>query len=298
MGFPELYNLEWDEFQNHAGKMLKNLLNDQNFTDVTLACEGDKQINAHKLVLSSSSPFFHNLLMKNPHPSPLIYLRGVNFTELKSLIKFIYHGQTEVLQDELDHFMEVAQELKIQGLLGDSDSATVYENSSKDQRFLKEGFESTENSKRGENIQSIKHEPEVQSKYFQQRADSTETQLEDRLYPSPPRFNFNEALDAFDDIDMSDTKSEENSKEVFGCDHCQFKTKSSSSLNRHQRLLHTSSRQKYRCDLCDKVFSMSHGLAKHKKTAHDGKKYNCNKCGFEAVGEYRLKVHEKKMHTE
>jgi len=295
MTLPELYNLEWDEFQNNAGKMLKNLLNDQHHTDVTLACEGDKQLKAHKLVLSSSSPFFQNLLIKNPHPSPLIYLRGVSFAELKSLIRFIYLGQTEVLQDDLDHFMEVAQELKIQGLLGDSDSATVYDN----QKFPKVDIGNPEKPRNEEKMHSIKHEDDVHSKYFE-REHSTEKQLEDRLYPSysAPKFNFSDALDAFDDIDMSDTKSEENSKETFGCDHCQFKTKSSSSLNRHQRLLHTSSRQKYHCDLCDKVFSMSHGLAKHKKTAHDDKKLNCNKCGFEAVGEYRLRVHEKKMHTE
>jgi len=297
MTLPELYNLEWDEFQNNAGKMLKNLLNDQHLTDVTLACEGDKQLKAHKLVLSSSSPFFQNLLMKNPHPNPLIYLRGVSFAELKSLIKFIYLGQTEVLQDDLDHFMEVAQEFKIQGLLGDSDSATVYDH----QKFPKGDMGNPEKPGNYEENphHSIKHEVEVQSKYFQ-RANSTEKQLEDQLYPSypTPKFNFNDALDAFDDIDMSDAKSDENSKETFGCDHCQFKTKSSSSLNRHQRLLHTSSRQKYHCDLCDKIFSMSHGLAKHKKTAHDDKKYNCNKCGFEAVGEYRLRAHEKKMHTE
>ena len=45
----------------------------RDFLDVTLASEDRKQIEAHKVILTVSSPFFQNLLKKNKHPHPLIY---------------------------------------------------------------------------------------------------------------------------------------------------------------------------------------------------------------------------------
>ena len=61
----EMFNLQWDEFQNNSGNTLKNLLADKNYTDVTLACDDDKQIKAHQVILSSYSSFF-----QNPTPTP------------------------------------------------------------------------------------------------------------------------------------------------------------------------------------------------------------------------------------
>ena len=40
----EKYNVCWEEFKASASNTFKNLLNDKDFTDVTLACEDGKQI--------------------------------------------------------------------------------------------------------------------------------------------------------------------------------------------------------------------------------------------------------------
>jgi hypothetical protein len=47
------------------------------FADATLACEDGQQIEAHKVILAASSPFFPNLLKRKRHPYPLIYMRGI-----------------------------------------------------------------------------------------------------------------------------------------------------------------------------------------------------------------------------
>ena len=96
MADSEHFNLAWNQFENCAGLTFKNLLSDEDFADVTLACEGDKQLKAHKVILSSCSPFFRKVLLKNKHQHPLLYLKGVKFTDLQLIVKFIYLGQIEI----------------------------------------------------------------------------------------------------------------------------------------------------------------------------------------------------------
>ena len=114
--FNEKYNLNWNEFGSSTVETFKELLSDEEFTDVTLACDDDKQIKAHKAILCSSSTFFKRILKKNPHQHPLVYLKGINQESLQSIVQFIYLGQTEVAQDNLDIFMTAAKELEIRGL--------------------------------------------------------------------------------------------------------------------------------------------------------------------------------------
>merc|ERR1719186_1825352 len=112
----EKVSLSWSEFGSCASNTFIDLLSDQDFTDVTLVCDDDKQIKAHKVILSSCSPLFRGILKNNPHQHPLIYLNGIQFDNLQSVIKFIYLGQTEVEQDDLEMFMKAGKELQIKGL--------------------------------------------------------------------------------------------------------------------------------------------------------------------------------------
>ena len=46
-----------------------------------------------KVIISACSPFFRNVLRQNPHQHPLLYMRGVNFTDLQSVLTFMYQGE-------------------------------------------------------------------------------------------------------------------------------------------------------------------------------------------------------------
>ena len=46
------------------------------FSDVTLVSDDQRPFQAHKYVLSAFSPVLKDILLNNPHPHPLIYLRG------------------------------------------------------------------------------------------------------------------------------------------------------------------------------------------------------------------------------
>jgi len=75
-------------------------------------------VDAHKVILASSSPFFLNLLKRNKHPHPLIYMRGLKSEDLVAMIDFLYFGEANVYQENLDSFLAVAEELQLKGLMG------------------------------------------------------------------------------------------------------------------------------------------------------------------------------------
>ena len=81
--------LQWNDFQENIASSFRELREDREFTDVTLACEDGLHIEAHKVVLASSSPFFMQLLKKIKHPHPLIYMRGLRSQDLVAIMDFL-----------------------------------------------------------------------------------------------------------------------------------------------------------------------------------------------------------------
>merc|ERR1712204_58611 len=110
--------LKWNDFQENAISAFGTLREDRKFADVTLACEDGHQVEAHKVILASSSPFFLNLLSRNRHPHPLIYMKGLKSEDLVAMIDFLCCGEADVYQENLDSFLAVAEELQLKGLMG------------------------------------------------------------------------------------------------------------------------------------------------------------------------------------
>jgi len=111
----EKFCLRWNDFESNISSAFQELRDDKDFFDVTLACD-DEQIQSHRVILSACSPFFRNILRRNPHQHPLLYLKGVKFTDLKSVLNFMYHGEVNVAQEELNSFLAVAEDLRVKGL--------------------------------------------------------------------------------------------------------------------------------------------------------------------------------------
>ena len=97
---------------------------------MTLACEDGQQIEAHKVILAASSPFFEKIFMMNKHPHPLIYFRGFNSQDLAAILDFLYFGEANVFQENLDSFLAIAEELKLEGLAV-QDSSEMFEEKEK-----------------------------------------------------------------------------------------------------------------------------------------------------------------------
>ena len=130
--------LKRNDFQENISTAFGSMRIDANFADVTLACEDGKQIEAHKVILAASSPFFQNLLTRNQHAHPLIYMRGVQSETLEALVDFLYHGEANVYQETLNDFLTIAEELKLKGLLNNEDKTDEDSISTKEFSRIKE----------------------------------------------------------------------------------------------------------------------------------------------------------------
>ena len=108
--------LQWNNFKENISASFADLRGDKEFTDVTLACEDGQQIDAHKVILASSSPFFSELLRKNRHPHPLIYMRSLRSEVLIAIVDFLYFGEAKISQENLNPFLALAEELQLNGL--------------------------------------------------------------------------------------------------------------------------------------------------------------------------------------
>jgi len=117
----EKFCLRWNDFESNISLAFRELREEKDFFDVTLACD-DSQLSAHKVILSACSPFFRNVLRRNPHQHPLLYLKGVKYKELLSVLNFMYMGEVNVAQEELNSFLSVAEDLRVKGLTQNNSS--------------------------------------------------------------------------------------------------------------------------------------------------------------------------------
>ncbi|XP_054286243.1 longitudinals lacking protein, isoforms J/P/Q/S/Z-like isoform X2 [Macrosteles quadrilineatus] len=110
------YCLRWNNYQSNMTSVFHHLLRTEAFVDVTLACNNDS-LKAHKVVLSACSSYFQKILLDNPSQHPTIIMPAdVCFTDLKFIIEFVYRGEIDVSQAELQSLLKTADQLKIKGL--------------------------------------------------------------------------------------------------------------------------------------------------------------------------------------
>ena len=70
------------------------------------------------MILVASSPLFKKTITWTKHSHPLIYLRGRKSVDISAIIDFIYKGEANVFQENLDSFLSIAEELQLKGLEG------------------------------------------------------------------------------------------------------------------------------------------------------------------------------------
>ena len=112
----EAFLLKWNDFEQNITDSFRKLRQNGDFSDVTLVCEDNMQFEAHRIILSSFSPFFSNIIQRNNHPHPIIFIRGMSSRDLTTVLDFIYHGETSVDQKYLEDFFTLAGELQIKGI--------------------------------------------------------------------------------------------------------------------------------------------------------------------------------------
>ena len=113
----EKFCLKWNDFDSNVSKSFGLLRNEDYLHDVTLICDDNSQVSAHKLVLSACSEFFKAVFKNNKHQNPLICLEGISARELQDILDYMYNGEANIYQEGLENFLLIAQRFKIMGLL-------------------------------------------------------------------------------------------------------------------------------------------------------------------------------------
>ena len=120
MSSAEKLYLKSNNFKENIRSSFAQLRDETDFSDVTLVCEGNQIIEAHKVVLAASSPVFKDILKGAKQSNMLIYMIGTNAQNLLSIVDFIYHGEINILQDDLDNFLSLSEELQLKDIVGNN----------------------------------------------------------------------------------------------------------------------------------------------------------------------------------
>ena len=246
--------LQWDEFCNNIHTSLASLRETNDFADVTLVCEDGQQVEAHKVVLAASSPVFQNLLKKNKHPHPLIYMRGVQSLDLVAIIDFLYFGEANVLQENLDSFLALAEELRLKGLTGSGNSGEAKEPT----KDFKENFENNPIKRKTAKQSSAPSRPQYKTPPSTSTVIATENSSTDA--------NNQDLDDQINSVITKNGSKGPNGRELFSCNICGKQGKPS-HLRDHIEANHITGLS-HACNICGKASRSRSALRMHKNDYH------------------------------
>lgn len=109
------YSLRWNNYVSHVTEAFNVLRFENDLVDVTLCCDGGK-IKAHKMLLSACSNYFKQIFKENPCQHPVIIFRNFKYEDLNAIINFMYHGEVNIFQEQLESFLNTAELLEVKGL--------------------------------------------------------------------------------------------------------------------------------------------------------------------------------------
>ena len=298
--------------EDHSTDLLQkitNLFKENALTDVTLVCDDHTKLEAHKVILGAVSSTFREMLSHNTHPHPLVFLKGVQRTELQSLLDFIYHGETSIQQDSLEEFMKIGKTFEVSGLgLGN----TNYENV---KREKEEGrFDEIETmifpcefcDFKTKDIEDLTHHnvlnhPNTTENEDYRRENATEVDQNNDMILSCVLCSYvgNSKKDLkFHTQNFHRKISQEEEKGRFICNICENSYSQEGSLRLHQKVKHDTGRQRLKCDFCELSYTRvdtlrEHIITKHEKTA----KFWCESCDFKTMRPAKLRKHIIDVHN-
>ena len=282
----EIVHLDWKKFEESTLSAFKNLWTSEDFVDVTLVCANGQPMKAHKVILSSCSPFFKNLFMLNVHQHPLIYLKGIEYKHLKLLVEFIYSGEVNIEKDDLTCFLDTADELQISGLTRSSEmqpnDTDVFEKENQASETPTLKLDKFGVNKEGLNLNMKKLHGTSSWEFEKNKEYAIASGPSNRSATLETVFNM-------EDGSMSQT---ENTSEGHFCDRCDIEERSGMALMKHRKEEHPG--MDYLCNICGKEFTRHHKLKVHKVAIHDNIKFSCESCDKAFNAKSYLAMHRKR----
>ena len=234
------------------------------FSDVTLVTGEDQHIEAHRTILSACSPFFKAMLSKNRHSHPMIYMRGLKAKDLEAAIDFMYTGEANIFQDDLDCFLNLAEELKLNGLTGVKDEDDIVDSVDAIATSVKSEIVSKKNKSPAKSIDTVekvswKHElSKIRKSIHTISQDTSVVEFSKDMVP----FEKNEDVES----------------------------RINSMMKKNKEL-------KWTCTVCGKIVRDKTNLYQHIEANHmEGVSHHCNHCGKISRSKDSLRHHVSAQH--
>ena len=294
---------ESENFVLSVRNLFENLLLSNKYTDVTFVCEDGKQIQAHRFILTASSPFFSNIFSQSNDTSSFMFLQGVNSFELLAVLKFIYTGGTEVSENNVENFLETAKYLEITGI----------------EQYCSNNLNEYQEPINCNEPEHSNDDAENSSVDFSKHFDYLDQETENIFFGkkgSPDAENAESGKESTRELTCdSNIRS-------FPCDKCTYMGRTKRLLKDHVFRIHDGGKfpctlcpyvsltktTKYRhditthrgltfeCSICFKSFAAPRSLKLHKEYTHEGKRHNCTFCTYSGATMQLLKFHLAKVH--
>ena len=254
----EKYSLKWETYSDHLKSMIKDMMINEDFSDVTLVTEDKKHIKANRNILSACSPVLKDIFQKERHSSSTtMYLMGIQYSEMESIMQYIYLGEATFYVERMEEFLAVAKSLEIKEL----------------------GIAKAETNDKSKN------EPPPSDPIASTGHLNKETKQAVISYYTMQHMQQASKRRKVDDL--SDSKRYE-------CGQCNLTFAYRKGLKQHKKSVHEGVR--YACDQCDYEATLKGTLTEHIHTKHDGVKYACKQCDYQFTKQSNLTRHIQSMH--
>ena len=311
------YTLTWHTYPDHLRGMMKEMMTSEDFADVTLVSDDKKTIRAHRNILSGSSTVLKEILkMETQSNHPVIYLRGIQYLEIESILQFMYLGEAKFYEERTKEFLSVVKNLEINMLskgveLKDSQTEDTSDEETSEESAEKLN-ENTKNHEAGEQIDMVESNDSAQQSMIDKQMLSKLTLYHckqcDKSYTGKGalwshnksvhegfRFECNKC-DYKAHYKNHLTKHIQSIHEGFkyACIQCDYQAKHQSGLTVHNQSVHKG--VKYSCSQCNQQFTQQSNLTTHIQSVHEGVKYACNQCDKQFTQLNSLTVHIQSLH--
>ena len=304
----EKYSLTWHTYSDHLKSMMKEMMMNDDFADVILVTEDKKQIKANLNILRACSPVFRDILKKDKNSGQIMYLRGIDYHEMESIMQFIYLGEATFYEERIDELLAVAKSLEIKELC----NARPKTSDEPDEKPLP-CFPVTQTEKVEEQtvVSDHKRKPATQVKevgisingkcecvhchkmYFSKGA------LHEHIQSAHLGVKY-----ACDQCDQQFTTKSNLAVHIqskhegvkWACVLCDHQFTRQSSLIAHIQSKHEG--VKYACKQCDHQFTEQSKLTRHIRNKHEGVKFACDQCDFKSPQQFQLRTHIKNKHED
>ena len=236
----EKFNLTWNDFQSNISKSFKSLREETGLFDVTLISSDHRSVPAHKVVLSACSDFFKTIFKKTTSTNMCLYLDCATLKEINLVLDYIYQGEVQLYQEELEGFLGVAEKLKLDGLLsnGETEEKPVSQDTKEQKVHNTKKIHQLPTDKRYSSVASKQDEMSLST--LNQSVQSSNAQVEEK----------------FQELVLKENK-------LFRCTVCNKTMPHRSNMKKHLET-HLSGLS-YECPLCEQSFRSENAFLHHKR---------------------------------